>query len=132
MVGAFFRTPSHPRAAYAIRTQPLSARTLHSPHEQRRGLLRAAALCAVLAHVQPARAADEAVRVDCPELTTEQAAEIESRVRASLLTTPPPASVAISCQPDRAEVRAESGTDSVSVSGATSADSLRDDLLRTE
>jgi hypothetical protein len=70
------------------------------------------------------------VQIDCSELTTEQAAEIESRVRASLLTTEGDASVAIACRSDGADVRVERGPESVVVTALATPAGFRDDVLR--
>lgn len=84
-----------------------------------------------MACVRPARAGDEAVRISCPELTTERAAELESRLRANLLTSEPAVTVQVTCQPAKTEVLVASATDSITVGApAASIDTFRDDVLR--
>lgn len=108
----------------------MSARTRPSPCRRRSALLLAAVLPAALAAARPARASDEAVRVTCPDLSTERAAELESRVRANLLTTELAATVMIACRPDRTDVTVNSAPDSVTVQVPSgSADTFRDDVL---
>lgn len=67
--------------------------------------------------------------VDCPELSREQAAEIESRVRASLLTAEVRAAIAVTCQSGEAEVRASTEQESASRRLKMTPE-LRDDVLR--
>jgi hypothetical protein len=70
------------------------------------------------------------VRVTCPDLSTERAAELESRVRADLLTTELTATVLVACWPDGTDVRVDSAPDSVTVQVPRgSADTFRDDVL---
>lgn len=91
----------------------------------------AAALSATLTVAWPAHAADDAVRIECPDLTIERAAELESRVRANLLTAEPAATVTITCGPERADVRVAAATEAVTVHVPLGArDSFRDDVLR--
>lgn len=99
-----------------------------SPARRRQACLLLAGLAA--ASARPARAADDAVRIACTELTVEQAAEIESRVRASLLTSEGEAAVVITCGSSSADVRVDRASDSVVIATPTSPASLRDDLLR--
>ncbi len=88
-------------------------------------------LSAALASVRPAHAADDAVRIACPDQTTERAAELESRVRANLLTAELSATVLISCRPEHTEVRVDAASESVTVQlPTTSVDAFRDDVLR--
>jgi hypothetical protein len=92
-------------------------------------VLVAAALTA-LTHAGPGRAADEAVQISCPDLTPEQTAEIESRIRASLLTTEVTAAVTVVCRSDSADVRVDRPPESVVVNAPTSVAGFRDDVLR--
>ncbi len=109
----------------------MSAKTLPSPRSHRSALLLGAALCAVLASNRAAWAADDVVRLACPDLTTERAAELESRIRANLLTAELPATVQLSCGAERTEVRVDATPDSVTVQVQTgSIDTFRDDVLR--
>jgi hypothetical protein len=95
-------------------------------------VLLGAALAAALASARPAWAADDAVRLACPDLTTERAAELESRVRADLLTAELAATVLVSCQAERTEVYVDAAPDSVTVQVPTtpSVNTFRDDVLR--
>jgi hypothetical protein len=94
-------------------------------------VLLGAALSAAVASARPASAADDAVRIACPDLTTERAAELESRIRANLLTAELPATVLLSCRTERAEVRVDAAPESVTVHVPIgSIDTLRDDVLR--
>lgn len=77
-----------------------------------------------------AGAADAGVRVDCPDLGREPAAEIESRVRASLLSSDSAASVTVACQGDLAEVRVESELGTATVAVKTTREAFRDEVLR--
>jgi hypothetical protein len=70
------------------------------------------------------------VLVDCPQLSREQAAEIESRVRASLLTAEVSAAVVVTCESDGAEVRASTDQESVSRHVTAVPQALRDEVLR--
>jgi hypothetical protein len=71
------------------------------------------------------------VQIACPELTTERAAELESRLRANLLTSEPAVRVLVTCQPAKTEVRVASATDDVAVDvQLSSVDTFRDDVLR--
>jgi len=107
----------------------VSASPLSSPRRRRVSVL-VAALAAALTRAGPSRAADETVQISCPDLTPEQTAEIESRIRASLLTTEVTAAVAVVCRSDNADVRVDRPPESVVVSARTSAASFRDDVLR--
>jgi len=84
------------------------------------------ALCRAL----PASAADANVRVDCPELTPEQTAEVESRARASLLTADLNATASILCREGAAQVRVEGAGGAATVQLHTTAEGFRDELLR--
>jgi hypothetical protein len=77
-----------------------------------------------------ARATEVGVQLDCPELSPEGAGELESRVRASLLTTDVRASIVIACGASSAEVRASADSDSINRQVTTTPASLRDDVLR--
>ena len=108
----------------------MSVSLLSSPRRCRAALLLLAGLTAAVAATLPAQAADNAVQIACPELSLEQAAEIESRVRASLLTTEGEATVAVACRASSAEVQVERAPERVVVTAATSPASFRDDVLR--
>jgi len=108
----------------------VSASPLSSPRKRRQALTLLLGLSAGVASARLAQAAGNAVQIDCPELTREQAAEIESRVRASLLTTEGEATVAITCRTGGADVRVERAPESVVVAANTSPPSFRDDVLR--
>lgn len=108
----------------------MSASLLSSPCRRHQSWLLLAGLSASLASAHSAQAADNGVQIDCPELTGEQAAEIESRVRASLLTTDVEATVAITCRASSADVRVQRAPESVVVSTPTSPAGFRDDVLR--
>ncbi len=87
---------------------------------------------AALANAQPAWAADDAVRIACADLTTERAAELESRIRANLLTADLAATVLLSCRAQGTDVRVDATPDSVTVQVPTSSvDAFRDDVLRS-
>jgi hypothetical protein len=59
----------------------------------------------VVGRVAPARADDGRVHLGCPQLTREQAAEVEARVRVALLgAAAPDARVTITCEPESALV----------------------------
>ena len=59
----------------------------------------------VVGRVAPARADDGRVLLGCPQLTREQAAEVEARVRVALLGAAAPAArVTITCEPESALV----------------------------
>jgi hypothetical protein len=88
------------------------------------------ALLLVLSASGPARATEGGVQLDCPELSREGAGELESRVRASLLTTDVRANIVIACGAGSAEVRASADSDSTSRQITTTPASLRDDVLR--
>lgn len=108
----------------------MSASHLSSPCRRRQRLLLLAALGAGLVSAPPARAADSAVQIDCPALTGEQAAEIESRVRASLLTTEGEVTVAITCHSGSANVLVTRALESIVITVTTAPTSFRDDVLR--
>ena len=85
----------------------------------------------VPAIAQRAWAADDSVQIACPELTTERAAELESRLRANLLTSEPAVRVLVTCQPAKTELRVASTTDEIAVDvQSSSVDTFRDDVLR--
>jgi hypothetical protein len=65
---------------------------------------RIAGLCLGLLAWPWTAAAAEDVQVRCPPLSSEQAAEVEARVRASLLVAEIEGSVSLSCEPERARV----------------------------
>lgn len=89
-----------------------------------------------LAHAAAAQGADPAlVELSCLELDQEQAAEVEARVRASLLVSPVSASrVALSCAPGLVSVTVYSGaehvTQEVPIGGADTRDVLLGALER--
>ena len=108
----------------------MSARKFPSPRERRAALF-ATAISAAVASVQPAWAADDTVQIACPDLTTERAAELESRLRANLLTSEPAVRVLVTCQSTKTEVRVASTTDEITIEAqAKSVDTFRDDVLR--
>ena len=85
---------------------------------------------AVLLSAGPAWAGDELVHVGCDELSSEQAAEVEARVRASLLTSELVAQqVRISCQPRNATVEMDSSWGTLAREVPTSALRLQDELV---
>lgn len=119
-----------PGKCIGIGRGPVSVSFLSSPRRCRAALLLLAGLAAAVAAAPPAQAADNAVQVACPELSLEQSAEIESRVRASLLTTEGEATVAVTCHASSAEVQVERAQERVVVTAPTSPASFRDDVLR--
>jgi hypothetical protein len=69
------------------------------------GLLFPLLVSSVLGRVAPARADDGRVQLGCPQLTSEQAAEVEARVRVALLGAAALAArVTITCEPESALV----------------------------
>jgi len=80
--------------------------------------------------VLPAEAAEASVRVDCPELTAEQTAEVESRARASLLTADLNAAASILCRDGAAQVRVEAAGGAAMAQVEITAEGFRDELLR--
>ena len=93
---------------------------------QRIGLLAAA----VLGSARSAWAGDGLLQLGCDELSREQAAEVEARVRASLLTSELVAQqVRISCRPRNATVEVDSPWGNLARDVPTSALRLRDDLV---
>ncbi|HEY6080257.1 MAG TPA: hypothetical protein VIW29_15695 [Polyangiaceae bacterium] len=88
------------------------------------------ALLVVLLTGAPTSAADGVVQIDCPQLSREQGGELESRVRANLLTADVTASVAITCGVDSIAVRASAGSDSTSRRITTTPASLLDDVMQ--
>ena len=78
----------------------------------------------------PCWAGDNLVRVACNSLSTEQASEVEARVRASLLTSEQLArQVRIACQPGTASVEVDSSSGSLARQVPTSALRLQDELV---
>jgi hypothetical protein len=76
------------------------------------------------------RAGDTPVLLSCDELSKEQAAEVEARARASLLTSNVPTrQVRIACQPNRAYVELESSWGNVARELAATSPRLQDDLV---
>jgi hypothetical protein len=97
----------------------------------RRAALLATALSVAPAKAQGAGAADDPVQIVCSELTTERAAELESRLRANLLTSEPAVRVLVTCQTAKTELRVASTTDEIAVDvQSSSVDTFRDDVLR--
>lgn len=77
------------------------------------GLLFPLLVSSALGRIAPARADDGRVQLGCPQLTSEQAAEVEARVRVALLgASAPAARVIITCEPESAlvVVTAEQGS----------------------
>lgn len=93
------------------------------------GWLRYWALCAALGWSSAALGQSELVRVNCPQLSREQAAEIEARVRASLLTTDAQVGVTITCESESASVRIESSSGDVALETLAMSANLREELL---
>lgn len=91
--------------------------------------LRFAWLSAPLGWSNAALGQSELVTVTCPQLDREQAAEIEARVRASLLTTETPATVAISCESESAHVRIEASSSDVALETLAMSANLREELI---
>lgn len=79
----------------------------------------------------PARvqAEEHSVSVACPELDREDAAEIETRARAALLTSALHASIAINCEAEGVLVAAQSADDSTSVRVTPTGATFRDEVL---
>lgn len=92
----------------------------------------AALLALSLTAVKPSPAAAETaprVRVDCAQLTSEQAAEVEARVQATLLTAALDARVTLSCQGQQATVELDVGAEQVQHQIALTASDPRDSLV---
>ena len=77
------------------------------------------------------RADSAEVRVDCPDLTSEQAAELEARAQATLLTSDVQAQATILCHERGAEVRVEAGDDRIAVQAQAAPAALRDEVQRS-
>lgn len=107
----------------------MSARDAASPIGRHTGPLPGALLAWWLTVASAAVADDAGVRIDCERLPSERAAEIESRVRASLLTSELATTIDISCIADRVEVRASAGERSAQARATPREASWRDDVL---
>lgn len=86
-------------------------------------------LSALLCSARTAAAQSEQVRVLCPQLSDEQAAEVEARVRASLLTKQTLATVDVSCDDENASVRIESNGGASALETLPASANLREELL---
>lgn len=87
---------------------------------------------ALVGEAPAATAQDDAVRVACEALAPEDAAQVEARIRASLLTAPPvDVSVRIDCTATTANVRVVSGERSETAALVLPEDNRRDALLAT-
>jgi hypothetical protein len=85
---------------------------------------------ALAADPRPCRAGTDDVAIDCPPLGVEDAAEVEARVRATLLLAPPPAAeIHIRCQPALATVVASRAGRDATVTLSLPAASFKDALL---
>jgi hypothetical protein len=71
----------------------------------------------------------ELVRVTCPQLSREQTAEVEARVRASLLTRDDRAAVTISCESESGSVKIESSSGKLAIESLNMGANLREELL---
>jgi hypothetical protein len=84
-------------------------------------------------NIPPARAdadATDGVVVACPDLPEARTAELEARVRATLLTSDLSATVAISCVGEGVVVQVEAGDDSVTLKLRVGRATLREEVLR--
>lgn len=85
---------------------------------------------AALLSAGPVWAGETPVLVGCDELSREQAAEVEARARASLLTSDVAArQVRIACEPNRAYVEVESSSGNVTRELSAASPRLQDDLV---
>jgi hypothetical protein len=71
----------------------------------------------------------ELVRVTCPQLSREQTAEVEARVRATLLTRDDRAAVTISCESGSGSVKIESSSGKLAIESLNMGANLREELL---
>jgi hypothetical protein len=101
-----------------------------SPPWRLAGRLSGAVASAWLALAFPVSAQEGSVRISCAEVRTERVAEVESRVRANLLTSDSPATVVIACGSDHVEVQATAGERTAGARLATTEETWRDDVLR--
>jgi hypothetical protein len=91
---------------------------------------RRALVCAALLSWPTAASAADGVSVDCPALSAEQAAEVEARVRASLLSAELECTARLVCAPGQAHVEVEANGKSTSFDVATSDANLQEELLQ--
>src|SRR5688500_12118099 len=94
---------------------------------RRRGRLPCAWLSVVLGWSTAAWAQAELVRVTCPQWSREQTAEVEARVRASLLTRDDHAAVTISCESESGSVKIESSSGKVAIESLNMGANLREE-----
>lgn len=85
----------------------------------------------MLSSVGVAQASPADVRVDCPDLTSEQQGELEARARAELLISDVAVLVELVCRAGRGEARLLTGPEPVVVPFTTSPATVRDDALRS-
>jgi hypothetical protein len=88
-----------------------------------------ACLSVALAWSTAALGQTELVRVTCPQLSREQTAEVEARVRASLLTREDHAAVTISCESESGSVKIEASSGKVAIESLNMGANLREELL---
>lgn len=101
----------------------------HRGRRERAGRVAQVWLGSLLCWASPASARSEGVRVSCPEFDSEQAAEIEARVRASLLAVETQATVSITCDAQHATVRIESTNGEAALETLSLGPNLREELL---
>lgn len=94
------------------------------------GLLFSLLVSSALSRAVPAWADDRRVQLGCPQLTREQAAEVEARVRVALLRAAVPTTrVTITCEPELAQVVVSAKQDRAERTVALGAGDLRESLL---